>query len=195
MSFLIFVLQLLLFLTIAALVGGFAASKVPDNPDDQVGSWWIQAIAFVVVFAGVFIGLAGVAWSQSPAENRFEFTIDRVIDADTFEGRARIPVVFGDHTFSFELPATVRLMCINAPESRGKDKSAEGVEMSEHVKALGLKTAWIEPVDRDAFRRYLVYLTPADWSESLNLYLHERGAPLYGRLTKAARAECERRFQ
>ena len=94
-----------------------------------------------------------------------------------------------------QIRVRARLMCVNAPESRGKNKTAEGVAMADYVKGLHLTAATIEPVKSDAFGRSLAYVRPAGWDQTLNRHLHEIGAPLYDKLTRKERAECQARFR
>lgn len=127
-------------------------------------------------------------WAVPAFAHDYQMTVERFIDADTFDGQAAIlPGIIIDGRF--------RLMCINAPESRGSRKSPEGVAMSELVKSLGITSGTIEIVKKDAFGRFLVHFRPEGWDQSLNRFLFRNGAPLYGRLTRAERADCEVRVQ
>ena len=133
-------------------------------------------IASLVVMAG-----------QATA-HEYPITVERFLDADTFDGEIDLSPL------PLTVPARFRVMCINAPESRGQHKSEAGVAMSEMVKGLGLKGGVGEIVGKDAFGRYLIYFRATGWDISLNRFLFQNGAPLYSRLTRASRAECERRL-
>lgn len=122
------------------------------------------------------------------AAHEYPITIERWLDADTFDGEmdlSPLPLV---------IPGRFRLMCINAPESRGPRKSDDGVAMSEMVKDLQITSGVGEIVDRDAFGRYLTFFRATGWDQSFNRFLHHSGAPLYARLTRAERADCEQRL-
>lgn len=114
--------------------------------------------------------------------------ITRWVDADTFDGTVDLGV-------DLLMPGRFRVMCINAPESRGRHASDAGKAMSDQVTALGIVFGTVEIVERDVFGRWLVYLSVPDWEVTFNKYLYDRGAPLYSRLTRAEKAECLRRLE
>ena len=135
------------------------------------------------------IVLVSLLLATTASAHEYEVKVDRWIDADTFEGDLDlgVGVILPKQRF--------RLMCINAPESRGARKTEAGVLMSEHVKQFLIDTTYVELVERDVFGRWLAFATPAGWTQSLNQYLYEFGAPLYHRLTRAERAECIERLE
>lgn len=142
-------------------------------------AFWTGFIAQLLILA-----LAAGAWAHD-----FPVEIDRFVDADTFDGRATIQFP------ELIVKGRFRLMCINAPESRGRGKSDEGVAMAQAVKNLGIERGQIEVVERDSFARWLVYVRPEGWDITLNRWLYRGGAPLYDGLTRAEKAECLRRLE
>jgi endonuclease YncB( thermonuclease family) len=118
----------------------------------------------------------------------YNVEVFRWVDADTFDGSVSILP-------SLRVVDRFRLMCINAPESRGRHKSDEGVALSKRIKEMGLDRGTVEFYKEDAFGRYLAYFTPEGWEKSLNHTLFEDGIPLYSGLNKRERSECLRRFE
>lgn len=120
-------------------------------------------------------------WASQAVAHDYPFRLHEFIDADTFDGEIVFPERYG----------RFRLYCINAAES----DTAEGQALTEAVRGEKIRRGRIEVVGRDAFGRWLVWFTPRDWDRSLNHWLHERGAPLYARLTQRERAICEERLK
>lgn len=114
----------------------------------------------------------------------FMVRVDRFIDADTFDGRMEVLP-------GLTIEGRFRLMCIDAPESRGKRKSPEGVAMSEAVKEMRIQIGMVRIYKKDAFGRWLVFFRPTGWEETLNRHLLGIGAAYYRRLTRSERAMCE----
>lgn len=138
---------------------------------------------------GFIIGLILSALVSTPVHGHdYWGEMDRAVDADTFAGTMYIglDIAMVDQRF--------RLYCVNAPESRGARKTEEGVELAQKVKDLEIEYVWIELVKKDAFGRWLVWLTPFGWDETLNAWLVREGVPFYSRLTRKERAVCEERL-
>jgi len=141
----------------------------------------IRYIAFCIVSVVIITSMAlmvSVALGQERS-NIYPFVMTRMVDADTFDGEAEL-------TPSLILRDRFRLYCINAPEKW----SEEGKAMIEYIEGLQIERGMVELVEEDAFGRWLSFITPAGWRETLNKHLYERGAPLYHRLTRAERDLC-----
>ena len=124
----------------------------------------------------------------SASAHEYPAQVGRIVDADTMD------VVIDLDPVPITVPTRLRLMCINAPESRGKNKSDAGVAMSDLVKGMGIREARVELLKLDAFGRYLAWVRPKGWDITLNEWLYRNGAPLYARLTRADRAACVERL-
>lgn len=142
-------------------------------------------IGFAVLLVLYLLSIGVLVVVSMAHAHEYPVQVKRVIDADTMEVHVLYPSDY----------KKIRLMCVNAPESRGKDKTPEGVEMSDAVKAMKLNYGSIEVVGVDVFGRLIAYFTPRRSDKTLNLRLFEMGAPLYSGLTKAEREECLRRFK
>ena len=94
----------------------------------------------------------------------------RVIDGDTFNIRVDV----GFHTFRLE---NIRLMGVNTPEIRGKERP-EGLKVKEYVKQLiEGKKVLIETFKKGKYGRYVceIYLGGKDDKQPLSENLLQKG--------------------
>ena len=137
----------------------------------------IASVAALIVLM-VLVVITALLPSRAYAHD-YRVQIKRWVDADTFDGVMDMGLGLG-------LDARFRLMCINAPESN----TEAGRAMNALLATWEIESGTVVALKRDSFGRILAYLTPTGWDETLNKRLHDLGAPLYGRLSRADRELC-----
>ena len=101
-------------------------------------------------------------------------------DADTFVAMIHI-------IGAFYIEDDVRLFCVNAPEKW----TDAGKEMKQAVIDMDLGPATFVLIKEDSFGRWIAFVTPEGWDETLQQRLYRMGAPLWHGLNKTERAICE----
>lgn len=118
--------------------------------------------------------------------------VDRVIDADTYVVTLQVPGMGLTKS-----GVRLRLACIDAPESRGREKTVIGVEMKGYVARLIEGSDVLVSIEGDGgFGRFLSDVFVPGMSEPLSQHLYRRGAPLYtgSSTTKKAIEACRVRM-
>ena len=172
------------------VAGAFCVIFMRGADEDD---WRVLIAAGVLCAILVFIG--GKALShEAPPRPLYAFDVERVIDADTYEGTLHLPRGL------VERGVRIRLACVQSPERRGPGRET-GVMLA------GLVRHWIEgrsvliaPAGDGGFGRILADVFPPGWTESMSQRLYRLRwwtSPLYqgGQTTRAAVAACRRRME